>query len=100
MSSLELAKSLGEFDGEIPTFNDIGVDFDDGIFVDKKQQLQFYGQAKQFGFIPSVKAIERLWNLPTEEAERWESEILEDQTEVDPSYIRQQNEEGLYGAEE
>lgn len=100
VSSLELAKSLGRFDGEIPTFTDIGIDFDDGIFVDKKQQLQHYSQAKQVGLIPTVEAIERLFDLPREEAERWEQEIIKDQTEIDPSFIRQQNEEDLYGLEE
>lgn len=111
VSSLELASSKvinektgdvysGIFDGEIPTFEHIGVDFDDGIFVDKKQQLQFYGQAKQFGFIPTAKAIERVFQLPEDVAEQWAEQVLQEQIEVDPMLIQQQSEEDLYGVEE
>lgn len=100
VSSLELAKATGVFKGDIPTFEHIGVDFDDGIFVDKKQQLQFYGQAKQFGLVPTVEAIKRVFKLPQDVAEQWVKKILQDQIEVDPMRIQQQNEEDLYGKEE
>lgn len=100
VSSLELAKATGVFDGDIPTFEHIGVDFDDGIFVDKKQQLQFYGQAKQFGMIPTVEAIKRVFKLPDEVAEQWVEQILKDQAIVDPYLVQRQSEEELYGEEE
>src|SRR5699024_6300344 len=35
ISVLELAKAYKLFDGEIPTFEHIGVDFDDGVFQDR-----------------------------------------------------------------
>lgn len=100
VSSLEMAKASKVFDGDIPTFEHIGVDLDDGIFIDKKQQLQFYGQAKQFGMIPTVEAIKRVFQLPEEVAEQWVEQILEDQTIIDPMFIQQQSEEELYGEEE
>lgn len=100
VSVLELAKAYGLYAGEIPTFEDIGVDFDDGIFTDKKQQLQFYGQAKQFGMVPNIEAIKRVFQLPDEVAEEWDKRIQEDQAIVDPMFIQQQSEEDLYGKEE
>lgn len=105
ISSLELAKATkynGKrlFDGEIPTFENIGVDFDDGIFVDKMQQLKFLGQAKTFGFLPTVEGIERLFNVPRDTAEQWAKEIQADQIGVDFMHIEQQREETLHGDEE
>lgn len=105
VSSLELAKATkfnGNrlFDGEIPTFEHIGVDFDDGIFTDKMQQLNFLGKAKTFGFIPTVKAIERLFDVPTEIAEEWAKEIQADQIETDSMFLQQRREEDLFGGEE
>lgn len=105
VSTLELAKATkydGKklFDGEIPTFEHIGVDFDDGIFVDKMQQLKFLGQAKMYGFIPSVEAIERLFKVPKDVAEQWVDQIHADQIGIDPVHVQQQREEDLYGEEE
>lgn len=105
VSTLELAKATkfnGKrlFNGEIPTFEHIGVDFDDGIFVDKMQQLRFLGQAKTFGFIPTVEAIQRLFKVPKEVAKEWAKQIQADQIGVDPMHIQQQREETLYGEEE
>lgn len=105
VSTLELAKASkykGKplFNGEIPTSEHIGVDFDDGIFVDKMQELKFYGQAKMYGFVPSTVAISRLFELPEETAEEWAKQIQADQLGIDPMHIQQQREEDLYGDEE
>lgn len=105
VSSLELAKATkyngkSLFDGEIPTFEHIGVDFDDGIFVDKMQQLKFLGQAKSFGFIPTVEAIRRLFKVPKEVAEEWSKQIQDDQNIIDPMYVQHQRERDMYGDEE
>lgn len=105
VSTLELAKASkynGQklYDGEMPTFEHIGVDFDDGIFVDKMQQLNFLGKAKTFGFIPTVEAIQRLFDVPKEVAEEWSKQILDDQNIIDPMYLQQRREEDLYGDEE
>ena len=100
VSSLELAKASGLFVGEIPTFEHIGVDFDDGIFVDKMQQLNYLGKAKMLGFIPSVEAIERLFKVPKEVAEQWASDVRAEQIGDDPMFAQQQREEEMYGEEE
>lgn len=105
ISTLELAKATkyngkSLFNGEIPTFEHIGVDFDDGIFVDRMQELNFYGKAKTFGMIPTAKAIERLFKLPEDVAEEWATEIQADQIGVDLPYLQQQREKEMYGDEE
>lgn len=105
VSTLELAKAVEYndkklFDGEIPTFEHIGVDFDDGIFVDKMQQLNFLGKAKTFGFIPTVEAIERLFKVPKEVAEQWSKQIQDDQALIDPMYVQHRREKDMYGDEE
>src|SRR5690625_2086488 len=75
ISTLEFAKAHGLYDGEIPSKEDIGVDFDDGVFQDRAAMLRFYGQAKTFGFIPTVEAIQRIFKVPKETAEEWVKEI-------------------------
>ncbi|WP_226895135.1 phage portal protein [Oceanobacillus oncorhynchi] len=100
VSTLELAKATGLFDGEIPTFNEIGVDFDDGIFQDKGQQLRHYGQAKTFGIIPTVEVIKRVFDLPQDIAEDWLKQIQEEQLFVEPSEIADKAARGVFGDEE
>lgn len=99
ISTLELAKSFDLFDGEIPTFEHIGVDFDDGVFQDRNALLTFYGKAKQFGFIPTPEAIQRIFNIPKETAEEWYEQILEEQP-MDPLDINYQQQVDLFGDEE
>lgn len=105
VSVLELAKATTWnnkqlFDGEIPTFEHIGVDFNDGVFQDRNALLTFYGKAKTFGFIPTVEAIQRIFKVPKEVAEEWEQQIIDDQTEIDPINISQRRQEELFGPEE
>lgn len=100
VSSLELAKAQRLFNGDIPTFEHIGVDFDDGIFVDKMQELKYYGQATALGLMPKTVAIERMNRIPEEVAEEWYKQIVDDQMETDPTFIQQQQEVDLYGDEE
>src|SRR5690625_3744803 len=105
ISTLELAKATkfnGRrlFNGEIPTFEHIGVDFDDGIFVDKMQQLNFLGKSKMYGLIPSIEWIKRLFKVPKEVAEEWAKQIQADQLGIDPMHLSQQREKELFGDEE
>lgn len=99
VSTLELAKAFGLFEGEIPTFEHIGVDFDDGVFQDRSALLRFYGQAKNFGFIPTVEAIQRIFNLPKETAEEW-FELINEEQPVDPLNMTYQQQVDLFGDEE
>ena len=89
VSILELAKAYGLFAGEIPSFEHIGVDFDDGVFQDRPAQLKFYGQAKLFGFIPTIEAIQRVFNVPRETAEEWLQQVQDEQAALDPMAIEE-----------
>lgn len=105
ISVLELAKATVHkgkklYDGPIPTFEQIGVDFDDGIFVDKAQQLRFYGQAKTFGFIPTVEIMQRVFKVPKEKAEEWIKVIQAEQIAMDPTEISERAAKHLFGDEE
>lgn len=100
ISTLELAKAYNLFGGEIPIFEHIGVDFDDGVFQDRAALLRFYGQAKTFGFIPTTEAIQRIFKVPKETAEDWAEEIRNDQIDVDPAFISAQRQKDEFGAEE
>ncbi|WP_096440654.1 phage portal protein [Alteribacter populi] len=100
VSVLELAKAKGLFNGEIPTFEHIGVDFDDGVFQDRGALLRFYGQAKTFGLIPTVEIIQRVFKVPKETAEQWLEEIEREQGAIDPMEINQQTARHMFGDEE
>lgn len=100
VSTLELAKSYKLYNGVIPTFEQIGVDFDDGVFQDRSALLKFYGQAKLFGFIPTTEAIMRIFKVPKETAEEWMKEILTDQVGADPSALDERRQREEFGDEE
>lgn len=100
VSVLELAKVYGLFAGEIPTFEHIGVDFDDSVFQDRNALLKFYGQVKTFGFMPTVEIIQRLFKVPKGMAEEWLDIMQDEQMEVDPIYNSQKRQEELFGVEE
>lgn len=105
VSVLELAKATvwnGSklFDGDIPSFEHIGVDFDDGVFQDRSALLTFYGKAKSFGLIPSVEIIQRVFKLPKETAEEWLELIQSEQSIMDPVMIEDRKSKELFGEEE
>lgn len=100
VSVLELAKAYGLFSGDIPTFEHIGVDFDDGVFQDRSALLKFYGQAKTFGFIPTVEVIQRVFKVPKETAKEWIKEIQAEQLASDPTELDNQADRDMYGVEE
>ena len=105
VSILELAQATiwngGKlFDGDIPTFEHIGVDFDDGVFQDRAALLTFYGKAKAFGLIPTVEIIQRVFKVPKETAKQWLEEINKEQVELDPMEIEGRKPRTLFGDEE
>lgn len=100
VSVLELAKVFKLFEGEIPTYEHIGVDFDDGVFQDRSALLKFYGQAKTFGFIPTVEVIQRVFKVPKETAEQWLDEIEREQLAIDPTSISDRTAKHMFGEEE
>ncbi len=88
------------FNGEIPTDEHIGVDFDDGVFQSRDALLTFYGKAKLFGFMPTIEIIQRIFKVPKETAEEWMKEIEQEQTEMDPIAISERASRRLFGEEE
>lgn len=100
VSVLELAKALNLFRGEIPTFEHIGVDFDDGVFQDRSALLTFYGKAKTFALIPTVEIIQRVFKVPKETAEQWIDEMEREQLRMDPSEISARAAREMFGDEE
>jgi A118 family predicted phage portal protein len=100
ISVLELAKFYGLYTGPIPSRENIGVDFDDGVFQDRAALLRFYGQAKTFGFIPSTEAIQRIFKVPKETAEEWYDMILKEENAIDPTEIGENAARHMFGQEE
>ena len=67
ISVCELGKAQGIYAGEIPTFDQIGVSFDDGAFSSTDQKLEFYQKLISLGY-PVSKAFEAILKLPEEQA--------------------------------
>jgi len=78
VSVCELAKSLGVYDGEIPSYDDIAVDFQDGAFQDKDSQLDFYLKLYNAGVIPSRKVAEDVMGLTEAEAVKLRKEAMDE----------------------
>lgn len=56
---------------------DISIDFNDGVFADKKSELDFYGKALDKNMIPVKEAIKRVFKLSDDDAEEWTNQIGE-----------------------
>lgn len=83
ISTFELAKWVkvnGKplYSGDIPERDEIGIDFDDGVFSDKESELKFLSTSIASGLMPRVEAIKRLYNMPLSEAEDWFKRIAEE----------------------
>lgn len=52
------------FSGESPTREEIGVNFDDGIFLDKQSESDYYRELKNDGLIPGWLAISKIMKVP------------------------------------
>jgi len=84
ISILELAsKAKGRkgtlYTGKIPTEDEIGIDFDDGVFQSKEALLKHYSHGTLNKLIPRKEALQRIWDIPEDEAEKWlKMMVLED----------------------
>lgn len=90
IATLELASRTSDgagmlYSGELPTHDDIEIDFDDGIFQSKGDKLKHYSQAVLSDLMPHVIAIARLHNLPIEEAEKWFKMIQQEKRGIMPN---------------
>lgn len=103
ISTLELARiTIGSngvalYSGEIPTRDEIGVNFDDGVFTDKSAELDFLSKATLSGFMPKVEAIKRLFDIPEEEARKWLEQQISESEMANPLNIADKNEDNLLG---
>ncbi|WP_161877870.1 phage portal protein [Alkalibacterium sp. MB6] len=100
VSTLELAKFHNVYQGEVPSFEHIGVDFDDGVFQDRNALLTFYGKAKAFNFIPTEEAIQRIFKVPKKTAQEWMELIVQEQVDIDPQELGQWRQDRTFGIEE
>lgn len=85
------------YNGNIPTKEDITVNFDDGIFADKNSELSFWAMAKQAGLAPTKEAIKRVHKLTDDEAADWAKKIKQEQSYEDPYEIQKRAESTLLG---
>ena len=85
------------YQGAIPSRRDIVVDFDDGLFTDKSQELEFWSKAKMAGLAPDREAMKRIHNLTDKEADEWYRMIQEEQYKVDPREEQRRAESTLLG---
>lgn len=90
VSVLELSKASGLYNGEIPTDDQISIDFDDGIFESMDQKLDFFSKASTAELIPKQEAIKSLFKLTDEEAAGWFNKIQDENFRNDPQ--EQENE--------
>lgn len=102
ISTLELAQATIKADGQpvysgnIPTENEISVDFDDGIFNDRHTELDFWQKVKTAGLASDTEIVKRLFDLTDEQAEKWIADIRADEIAKDP-YIQSIRQETAHG---
>lgn len=58
------------YDGEIPTADQIGINFDDGVFIDKEAERAYYMSLGGAGYLPGYYILSKLLDLPKEEAKK------------------------------
>ena len=105
ISTFELAKFVkvdgkALYSGNIPSRDEIGIDFDDGVFNDKQSELDFLSTAKLNNFIPEIEAIQRLFDVPLATAKEWQEMIKKDRLDAMPDMQQAMSESSMLGAEE
>lgn len=88
------------YKGEVPSKEDIGVDFDDGVFQNKDAMLNYYGRAVQMGLMPSYKAIQEVFKLSEEDSIKWYQSITNERRGANPLEQQDKVEEELFGSME
>jgi len=72
------------YNGKIPEFEEIGIDFDDGVFQSKDAMLDNYTKAVLNDLMPHTIAIARLNDLPEKEAIEWFKIIQQEKRGIYP----------------
>ena len=86
ISICELAKANGIYNGEIPTFEEISINLDDGIFTDRNAELTYWIKAVASGLVSKRFAITKILNVTDVEANEMLTEI---NAEVEPQLEQQ-----------
>lgn len=69
---------------------DITVQFDDGVFVDKKSQADLMIELTSNGLVPDWYAIMKVNDLPESEARKWAEEIKQSKADAMPTAFQEQ----------
>lgn len=67
IACLEVAQANGLYNGEIPTLQDITIDFDDGVFIDKTMELEYWAKAKSLGLVSAQYVMKRVFDFTEQE---------------------------------
>lgn len=91
-STPDLFKDGTPIDPSIVDFDDldITVQFDDGVFVDKKSQADLMIELTNNGLVPDWYAIMKVNDLPESEAKKWAEEIRQSKSTPTPTAFQEQ----------
>ena len=81
VSVCELGKAMNIYTSEIPKYDQIGIDFNDGAFQNRDAQLNFYMKLVNLGY-PVEKVFQAVLDLPEEEAKKLAVSGLRRQADV------------------
>lgn len=103
ISTFELAKWVKAdgrtlYSGDIPTREEIGVNFDDGVFESRSSELEFYTKAERY--MPTIEIIQRLFNIPMAEAQKWIDMKNQEVYQTSNEYREMKAEKDLFGSQE
>jgi len=105
VSTLELASGTVDdsgqtlYNGVIPTFEDIAIDFDDGVFTDKNTKMKHYGELVDKNLIPKLEAIQRIMGVTEQQAREWLHQIRIERVQHEPGYANGLIQTSLFGRE-
>ena len=81
ISICEIGKLYGLYSGPIPKMDDITVNLDDGVFVDKNNELDYYAKALLSGLVSKQYAISKALGLSDDEAKQMLDDIKKETAE-------------------
>ncbi|HEL1011417.1 TPA: phage portal protein [Streptococcus equi subsp. ruminatorum] len=94
ISIFELAAGTGLYKGSIPGMDDISINLDDGVFTDRKAELDYWIKVVGAGFGTQAMAIQKVLNVTDEEAKKIQAEV---NTGIAKAINKQRTDVDLYG---
>lgn len=91
VSAMEQAAAFGLYTGDIPSLEDITVNFDDGVFTDKAAQADYWSKLVAAGLASRKQAIMAVQGVDEKTAQKTLTEIDEtgEETNADPDSTEQ-----------